>query len=262
MIKEKLKIVEKRISVSLEEIRASYKHRGDRGSKSEAIFREFLMEYLPPENRVGEGEVIDTNENISTQLDVVITNEYHPYINDLKEPGLFIIEGVACAGEVKTNLNSNDISTLIQSCIKYKSLTPLMQKGATIFGNKSDIHRFVEHRPYFIFAYQSQLTIETIHSKLKNYYSTNNIPVEHQIDGVFCLDRGSIINFGDGAGSLQYSTMEKKSIPGINITRVGGDEVLLDLMSWLSVSIPKYSLPNSPLTQYLIKTQPMNPDAP
>ena len=262
MIKEKLKIVQKKLLINLEEIRASYQHRGDRGSASEAIFRDFLKEYLPPANRVGECEIIDTNENISTQLDVIITNEYHPYLNDLKEPGLFIIEGVACAGEVKTNLNSADIDTLIQSCIRFKSIKPVLQKGASVFGNTSDIERFINQRPYFIFAYESQLKIETIYQKLCGYYDQNHTPINSQIDGVFCLDRGTIVNFGDGKGGLQYSTMEKKSLPGLQLTSIDGEQVLLDLMSWLSVSIMKFTLPNSPLTQYLVNTRPINPDAP
>ncbi|ELB2172868.1 MULTISPECIES: DUF6602 domain-containing protein [Vibrio] len=262
MIKEKLKIVEKKLLVKLEEIRASHQHRGVRGTASESVFRDFLREYLPPENRIGEGEVIDTNENVSTQLDVIITNEYQPYINDLKEPGLFIIEGVSCVGEVKSNLNSNDVDTLIQSCIRYKNLSPEIQKGAMIYGNESDIKRFVSKRPYFIFAFESQLTIDTISKKISNYYSENNTPINMQIDGVFCLDRGAIINFGDGKGSLQYSTMEKRSLPGIHVTRRDGSEVLLDLLSWLSASMQKISMPTSPLISYLVKNVPMNPDAP
>jgi len=134
LIKEKLLIVEKQLKSKLEEIRATHKHRGNSGSVTESVVRQFLREYLPPYNRVGEGEIIDLDENISTQLDIIITNEYHPYLNDLKEPGLFIIEGVASAGEVKTNLNSNDVDTLIQSCIKYKTLAPLIPNI------KADIH--------------------------------------------------------------------------------------------------------------------------
>jgi len=252
MIKNKLKIVDKKLSLSLEEIRASYNHNGDRGSVSEAVFRDFLREYLPPLNRVGEGEVVDLREQISTQLDVIITNEYHPYLNDLKKPGLFIIEGVACAGEVKTNLNSHDIDVIINSSIRYKMLTPKVQTGASAFGNKSDIHRFIEHRPYFLFAYESQMTITTIHKKLVSYYSANSIPVEHQIDGVFCLNRGAIVNFGDGEGSYVFLTPDKRSLPGLIVTKNKGEEVLLDLMSWLSVSIPKFTLPSSPLSQYLV----------
>ena len=251
MIKEKLLIVEKKLVISLEEIRASYSHRGDRGSVAETIVRDLLREYLPPQNRIGQGEIIDTKESISTQLDIVITNEYHPYLNDLKDPGLFIIEGVACAGEVKTNLNSNDLTTLIQSCIKYKQLEPVIPKGTTSYGNKSDLKRFVNHRPYFIFAYQSQITIETIAEKLNRYYAENNTPIVQQIDAVFSLDRGAIINFADGQGGIKLSTPTgAQDGMGLIVTKTGKEGVLLELMFWLSVVIHRYSLPSSPLLEY------------
>jgi len=160
MIKEKLQSVQRRLEASLEEIRASHSHRGNRGSNAESVVRDFLREYLPPDNRIGEGEIIDSREHISTQLDIIITNPNHPYINDLKEPGLFLIEGVAAAGEVKTNLSSTDVDTLIQSCMTYKKLEIIHQPGTRISSTThSDIERFVKHRPYFIFAFESQITI-------------------------------------------------------------------------------------------------------
>ncbi len=261
MIKGILKVLAKKLAINLEEIRVSHKHKGVRGATSESIIREFLKKYLPPENRVGDGEVIDTKGSISTQLDVIITNSDHPYLNDLKDPGLFIIEGVSCCGEVKTNLSSKDIDTLIQSCITYKNLAPKSQKGSSVYGNNSDINRFVNHRPYFLFAFESQLKIEKINEKLNAYYKQHNTPVVQQIDAVFCLDRGAIINFGDGKGSFQYSTMSKKSVPGLVITKYNGEETLIELMSWLSISMLKITLPSSPLIPYLIGDKPMNPKA-
>ncbi len=252
-IRRILEIKEERLNIRLKEIRASHNHRGEQGSSLEEVFREFLKEYLPPENRVGAGEVIDTKGAISTQLDVVITNGYHPYLNNFKEHSPFIIEGVASAGEVKTNLTSENVKTLVESCKAYKQLTPIIPKGAMIFGNKSDIQRFVHHRPYFIFAFQSQLKIRSIQHNLIEYYVKNDIPVELQIDGVFCLDRGSIINFGDGKGSLRYFSANGENVSGIAVTREGSKGVLLDFMTWLSVSIQRYWLPYSPLVHYLAK---------
>ena len=262
MIKEKLQAVQKRLEASLEEIRAVHTHRGNRGSVAESVVREFLREYLPPDYRVGEGEVIDSNEHVSTQLDIIITNPNQPFINDLKKPGLFLIEGVAAVGEVKTNLSSQDIDTLVESCKTFKKLKIIHQRGTQIVSNTSDIARFVAHRAYYIFAYESQLKIETIHSKLNDYYLSDNTPIESQIDAVFCLDRGSIINFGDGMGSLKYSTKDKSSIPGIHIINSTPDGVLLNLISWLSTAIQRITLPHSPIIDYLISSKPFTESKP
>jgi hypothetical protein len=250
MFKKKFELIQKRMELNLQEIRESLSHRGDRGSSAEGVVREFLSSYLPPYNRIGEGEIVDIKGSQTTQLDLIITNEYHPTLNDLSGPEMFIIEGVACVGEVKTKLNSQDIDTLIQSCITYKSLEPELPDGMTVHGNPSDIFRFVDHRPYFIFAFESQLIIETIEQKLRNYYAQNSTPIEHQIDAVFCLDRGTIWNFGDGKGSYQYKS-SNVSLPGLHITNQTNDGVLFDLMSWISSVIPRYTYPKSPIQRYL-----------
>jgi len=192
----------------------------------------------------------------------VITNEYHPYLNDLNEPGLFIIEGVACAGEIKTCLTSTELNTAIMSCQRYKRVTPKLQRGAIVQRNKEDIARFVDHRPYFIFAFESQLTIDTIQKTLEDNFNENKIPIVEQIDAVFCLDRGTIINFGEGRGTLKYSTKTTKSVPGIVITRSGGPGMLADVMSWLSVCMTRIQLPYSPLVPYLIEDKPIKIESP
>lgn len=124
-----------------------------------------------------------------------------------------------------------------------------------MFGVASDVKRFVDHRPYFIFAYESQLTIQTICNKLIEYYVANNTPVEEQIDAVFCLDRGEVLNMGDGEGLLKWRTDKVESISGIHVTKDHGDEVLLGLMFWLSIVIQRYSLPHSPLVHYLLPNE-------
>ena len=107
ILKERIDILQKQMLLRLEEIRATYRHSGNKGTNAEQILREFLRYFLPTYHRVGHGEVIDQNGANSRQLDVIVTNEYHPFLNDLSTPSVFIIEGVSCAGEVKSDLSGN-----------------------------------------------------------------------------------------------------------------------------------------------------------
>lgn len=251
IFKKKLSIVDKQLIHKLEEIQVSLSHNGNRGSSAEAVMREFLKVYLPSSNMIGEGEIVDTNGNTTTQLDIIIANDNQPYINDLREPGLFIIEGVDCVGEIKTNLNSNDIATLIESCIRFKALTSDFVGGMSCF-NKSDEERFVKRKPYFIFAYKSQMKIETMCKKLLDHYEENNVPFENQIDAVFTLDRGSIINFGDGKGSFKFLEFgTKNSLTGLRIVKNKDEGILLDLMTWMSSVIHKVIYYQPPIGKYL-----------
>ena len=62
----------------LAEARTRFEHRGDRGTAGgEAPFRDFLSAYLPRGLSVGQGEVIDTHDGRSGQVDVVIADSDH-----------------------------------------------------------------------------------------------------------------------------------------------------------------------------------------
>ncbi len=169
---------------------------------------------------------------------------------------------MACAGEIKTCLISKDLDPAIQNCQRYKRLTPKLPKGTTTQGSDEDLARFVNHRPYFIFAFESQLTLVTIRKTLTDNYSQKQVPIVEQIDAVFCLDRGALLNFGEGRGALKYSTKTSDSVPGFVITRSGGDGTLVDVMSWLSVSMLRIQLPSSPLVPYLIEDKPSGAESP
>lgn len=251
-ITSRLKLVDEKMKIELKEIQEKLEHNGNRGTEAETKFREFLKEYLPPINRVGEGEIIDSYGNYTTQLDIVVTNEFHPYLNKLDKPELFIIEGVQGVGEVKTNLQSKDIKVLINSCIEYKNLKP-NTKGNIMYGNPTDNERFVDHRPYFIFAYTSQMKIETIWEKLTEYYRENNIQICQQIDAIFCLDIGAIINFGDGKGSFCWRAKgADENSTGLVVTKDKNGAILLEMMLWISACFKKIYSFESPILPYLL----------
>lgn len=254
MIEEKLGILQKQLEIKLEEIREIHKHKGNKGSNVEQSLRDFLKEFLPPYNRIGEGEIIDTEDKYSTQIDIVVTNEHQPYLNDLGKPSIFFIEGIACAGEVKSILNSQDLEKILNNSLKYKELKVTVPTGSMICINDSDRLRFIEKRPYFLFAFESQITLTYITEKIIIFNKEKKLSINQQIDAVFILDKGVIINFGDGKGSFRFITNLGESKPGIvQIPKENDDKILLNFLSWISMSTPKFSTFSSILTPYLMK---------
>jgi hypothetical protein len=258
-VPDKLLAVETRLRSALAEIRSELEHSFSVGTRVEAILRRFLRDYLPSSSAAGTGEIIDSAGNATGQVDVVITREYHPYINSPNEPGLYLIEGVACAGEVKTQLTSTELRTTIENCRKYKRLKPSIDRGASVMSNPEDIDRFINHRPFFLFAFESQVTLDFIGQTMAAFYKEHKVDIPEQIDAVFCLDRGSIINFGRGTGTLKYATETAPSVPGLVATRNEARGALIDFMSWLSVCTPRLRLTQSPLVYYLVPEGPMPP---
>lgn len=251
MLKPKLEFFQKQMTNRLEEIRAVYKHKGVAGTKAELEFSEFLRSFLPVHNRIGMGEVFDSKGQVSGQVDVVITNEHHPYVSDFSSPSSFFIEGVFAVGEVKSNLQSKDVELVAKACEKFKALQANIPDGTLYSVGPGEDHiRFMDKRGYFLFAFESQLTLEKIKHTLESYYAANGTPVERQIDAVFCLDRGSIFNIGSGDGNLKWFE-NGKSCTGFQIKNSAPDSgTLFHLLRWLSILPARIAVMPSVLQSY------------
>jgi len=100
-------------------IRARFEQSGNKGSSVEEVMRSFLRDYLPRRLEVGHGEVIDTFGQRSRQTDVVLATEDHPYTFKPESPGLFFVEGVAAAAEVKSVLTSGELDGALQNALAF-----------------------------------------------------------------------------------------------------------------------------------------------
>jgi hypothetical protein len=84
-------------------------HRGETGRDREAVFREFLRQYLPQRFSVSEGFLIDSAGNRSRQLDVVISDStVSPLLELSSGVRFFPCETVVAVGQVKSHVTSRD----------------------------------------------------------------------------------------------------------------------------------------------------------
>ncbi len=221
---------------------------GDRGSHAESALREVLASYLPRRYSVGAGEVIDTSDHRSGQIDVVVANEDQPLLYGPHEPGLFFIEGVDAAGEVKMQLTSSSLDQAINSAQSFKKLQALETEGFRVM-SRSDIPRFFIRRPFFIFAYESQLTLETVAERVRKRLDDDMNPGP---DAVFVLERGAVLDLGDGHGSLGIMTPEGTRHSGWVIKP--GEDTMFGLLAWLSMVMPRVHRMTPILPEYMIAT--------
>ena len=87
----KITKLQEQLSNKFEEIREQFNHYGNKGTNGEYIVRDFLRDYFPPQYRFGNGEVIDSKGRQSGQVDIIITNKYHPFLNDYSKPSIFLL---------------------------------------------------------------------------------------------------------------------------------------------------------------------------
>lgn len=253
-ITRSLHVLEQQMQLELARVRQALDHGGNKGSSLESTLRNFLRSYLPASNKVGHGEAIDSFGSQSGQLDVIISNIHHPPMNLQEQPSPHFIEGVSAAGEVKACLRHSDIDSIFQSCVRFKNLKPHHQLGSEVRSNPEDIERFVESRPYFVFGFDSEIRLSTLKQKMIDHYASNNTPIDEQVDGVFLLGHGSIINYGKGSGNLKLK-IGNLSIPGIHAFPTDLVGVLSFLLAWYSLVTPEVKLLSNPILRYLLPNE-------
>jgi hypothetical protein len=249
MLKDKIAAVQAQMTAKLDEIRATFAHAGDKGTSAEDSFREFLREYLPRRLAVGHGEIVDLKGERSRQTDVVIVSEDHPFTFTPDLPGLFFIEGVCGAGEVKTTLTASELGKALESSCQFKRLEPQPAAGM-VHSNPSDLERFYKCPPWFLVAFESQLTLAAIAERTKQFTRDEGLEPTRLLDAVFVLGRGWVINFGDGKGSFQLRTAKGQSATGW--VDKESDCVLFDLLAWLSSVMPRMIRLDPILPHYLV----------
>jgi Domain of unknown function (DUF6602) len=250
MLRDEFQSIESQMKEKLSHARARFTHPGDKGTKAEEAFREFLRQYLPRRLAVGQGEIIDVVGHRSKQTDVVIANEDHPFTFTEDSPGLFFIEGVVGAGDVKATLTRDHLEQSIRNSRTFKALEVSRSKGATAMGTRSDLERYYRCPPWFLFAYESQLGLSTICERLIKESQHSSGTATNLVDAVFVLGKGWVINFGDGQESFQFEDPTGKSVAGWAWQQ--GDSALFELMAWLSIVMPRVIRYESILAQYLL----------
>ena len=230
--------------VQLEEVRETFKNSGNKGTGAEVILRDFVRSYLPRRFEIGHGEIIDSQGRRSKQSDLVIVTDDHPFSFTADQPGLFFVEGVFAVGEIKSVLTSDEFTDAMEKAGKFRELKPAAPGFKLIWGgNKSDGKRFAsDGAPYFLFAFESQLTIETIFHRLK-------AQTKRSLDAVFILDRGTLIDNGDGEGFLKQGNPDGVTVKGW--ASLENSSTLACFLLWLSM-MPYVRHSGSILPNYLL----------
>ncbi len=227
---KKISLIEKQMVAKLEEIRATFTHKGIKGSTVESAFRDFLRMYLPRRLNVGQGEIIDRSFNTSNQVDVIITDENHPFTFSENNAGLFFIEGICASGEIKSILTTEQLINSLDRACNFKKLKMIPPTSAMMFANESDGKRFYTTPPFFILAFESQISLEKALAVAANYNSSKYTP-GFTADGIFILNKGYIIDLGDGQGSFGISDENGISLKGWQGSY--SQEVLFNFLGWI-----------------------------
>jgi hypothetical protein len=118
----------------LETVRETLAHPGTKGDGSEAVWLELLQKYLPERYAVAKAFVIDSKDQMSDQLDVVVFDrQYTPFIFVLEGQKIIPAESVYAVFEAKQTVNAGMIDyaqSKVSSVRKlYRTSLPIPHAG-------------------------------------------------------------------------------------------------------------------------------------
>jgi hypothetical protein len=242
-----------RLALDLKEARSKFSQSGDKGDAAEKALRSVLRDFLPRTYDIGNGEIIDCWGRRSQQTDVVITNADQPLAFPDDLPGLFLIEGVAGAGEVKSVLTTTELNKALDASRQFKTLTVMHAPGSLTISNTHDLNRFGDHPPWFLFSFESELAIKTIYRRLVEVSGTGPATDTKLLDAVFVLGRGYLINLGDGTGTLKVGSLDR---PRTGWVYTEDSATTMHLLTWLSIVAPRQWRSTPVLPFYILPSSP------
>ena len=155
----------------LREYRDLIPHPGEKGTLVEQAVREELENFLPETVGVSHGFVVDSSNEISKQMDIIIYDKLRtPRIFVSRGAQMFPVEATYACGEVKTRLDRSAIADCIEKSSSYKSLS------------RNVLPDYVSWESvFFVLALESNTELGKLCADLKAVE-------EHRIDSIFTLE--------------------------------------------------------------------------
>lgn len=147
---EALRNATKELESSLENSRL-FEHNPTIGTFREDIIKYFLRPYLPEAYSLASGQIFDSLDNMSKQIDVIIYDElFSPILFKGKTNSLIPFEAMYGTIEVKSNLNTSELSTSIENIKSVRSLSRKQTTAAHLLPHHGS---FISEKPGNIIQY-------------------------------------------------------------------------------------------------------------
>jgi hypothetical protein len=172
--------------------------------------REFLRRIATPLLTVGHGDVVDAEGRRLRQTPVIIAATTHAFALDDSSKGVFFVEGLRAAGEVRPELSAADWEDRARNASMFKSLR-LGRRRST----RPRKARIAGTPPWFLLAHSSSIPLCDIASLLGDC----------AIDAVFLLDQGHVIEDVEGRGPVPHAAGDR-------------GRVMVEFASWIYPDAP------------------------
>lgn len=206
-------------------------HRGDTGTNREHILANWLEKHLPKATtpELG-GQIIDSKEQITDQIDIVLYNDNVPRFGG-NPKSYYFTEGVIAAIQVKSKITSSELSSAIDNLDSVKKCKLRPSSGFT-FGQPS------ENILTGIFAFELNThdfaSTQGLVDSLKRRESQGKKPV----DFVY-INQKAYITYNTGIWHTKNNKGEKTALPLGYIVADASEECIFRMVLTLSTEAKK-----------------------
>lgn len=215
-----------------------------KGGANERSLAQLLQENLGAQRVAVNSSIIDPTGRQSDEVDVAVVNEFQPLWTGDSEQ-ILIAHAVEAVYQVKARLRTDELRRAMKNARSVKQLRRRPGIGGEVYTKaQPDLARFVERIPYFVFAYESNVSGAAAITLIQDEFG--DTPWAEQPDGIFILDGWAAINIAKNDGSQRMSPPEHR---GFVLTE--DDLPSLVRMLWTHhMSVPRILYREHPIRQY------------
>ena len=180
MLSELFGEISQKMKIDFQGITSRIEHNGEKGIARENTLENALRKYIPDKYIFSKGMIIDSKDEQSRQVDIIIHDKMlSPILLNLESTRIIPIESVYGVIEVKSRLTKNELAKAIKNIESVRRLPKKTMTGMSFptFG--------------YLFAYDSDSSLETVY---KNFIElSKEVTADHQISCICVLNKGLII---------------------------------------------------------------------
>ena len=161
----------------------------------EHAVQNFIARFYPQSFVVSKGKITGLDGSQSDSIDCLLLNPAHPHLVDPKGKfRLIFADGCDAAIEVKPDLARTD--ELHRGLVQCASVKKIKRSMTALVLPQTKPPHIIEHSlhvPFYLFAMRA-FDATKLYLKIYEYYKSEKIPLEHQIDGVYISNVGIVKN--------------------------------------------------------------------
>lgn len=178
-------------------------HPGEFGTYREAICKRFLEFIIPKKLSIDNGFLINSNNEVSTQCDIIIYDSKHtPLIQTNELQRFFPVETVCAIGEVKSTLSKTQLKEALLKLSNVKKLSEFVKNPSIIYNEieheYSPTTNCRDQKVTFIICQKLDMNL----NEITNMYD-NSIESRHKHNIILSIEDG-IILYELGSGMHIY----------------------------------------------------------